>query len=248
MNFYKLKLMILILTMILFLFSCDKINISSENSTNSKTDTKETNSAPKDDLTIELESTSKTHLEELNLNNSLFSTKEIVEIINKYASTIEKTGTELGLNYNLIKSIIFREQLLFNFDDYFADSLVENYYKEKDENTEDVNNKTDSSTGLGQIFAKTAISAENTINKSEMSIDNSDDIKDMWFNLQNDETNIYYIGLVLKEKVVNNNIDLSSNNPDSLMKLFEKYNGNGDEAVQYGNQTYDYYTIFEKYK
>jgi len=58
----------------------------------------------------------------------------------------------------------------------------------------------DSSTGLGQIFAKTAILAENIVNGNySLDYKNQDHLWSMWRKLCNDNTNIYYVGLILSQ-------------------------------------------------
>jgi hypothetical protein len=248
---YKIVTIFLSIIILSFLVSCnDIINKISESATNSSAneskeseDETETVDPEISELVNKLESVSKEHLTSLDMTESMLSISEIVNTIENHSSKIDEIGSELSINSNYIKSIIFREQLLLTFEDYFADSIVESFYENPDE--QESGDKDDSSTGLGQIFARTAISAENRVNNSNLDSDNIDDVKNMWYELQEDNKNIYYIGLVLKEKALNNNIDLQSLDESSVKNLFSKYNGNGEEANLYGEQTYEYFLIFE---
>lgn len=117
--------------------------------------------------------------------------------------------------------------------------------------------KSDSSTGLGQIFANTAIVANNNaINKGLItgriySTSVFNDRKDMWYGLyNNDEFNIKMVTLELidcarKKGYINNMFYYTTNQNKGLLA---RYNGTGDSATQYGEECYDYYLIFEQYK
>ena len=72
----------------------------------------------------------------------------------------------------------------------------------------------------------------------------------MWVNLKDDnEYNIRMIALVLMwsadEQGLNNQYWLY--NEEEIKKMLERYNGFGDDALKYANDTYNCYVIFEKY-
>lgn len=66
-----------------------------------------------------------------------------------------------------------------------------------------------------------------------------------WKRLQDPETNIYYVGLVLKMKAKKLNIDLSTATRKEKIKVLAKYNANIPTA--YGHHVIKYYDLFKKY-
>ena len=89
-----------------------------------------------------------------------------------------------------------------------------------------------------------AISAERTVNKNyEWNSNDEDDLWKMWQKLQDPETNIQYVGLVLKMEAQNLDIDLNSATREEKIKVIGEYNGN----IAYGRQTIKYYDLFKKY-
>jgi hypothetical protein len=189
-----------------------------------------------------------------NTDNTTITNKviSIISIIDMNKKTITSVSKQLNISESAIKSIIFREQLFLGFDDDIADSMVKTSYNDIAQNNLDpktYTGKIDSSTGLGQIFAKTAISAEISVNKdNSLSTKSFDDIKNMWYQLQNDDKNIYYTALVLVEKSKYLNINIKNANRNNFKKIFARYNGSGKDAVKYSEQTIAYYDLFEKYK
>lgn len=107
----------------------------------------------------------------------------------------------------------------------------------------------DSSTGLAQIFAATAINAEKSFNSnSKLDSKNQDDIWGMWQKLQNENTNIYYVGLVLKMESKEIGVsDMTKSSNQQIENTFAGYNGSGQAAALYGNQTMQYYDLFKRY-
>lgn len=166
-----------------------------------------------------------------------------------------------------------RELWCVNTSDNIADGLVVQYftYQQEVENwsklspalqfispypSAPVPLHDDSSTGLGQIFARTAIAANNSaidrgiINGTKYDSNNWKNRKTVWELLRyNDHYNMDTIALILIYEA--KNIGLSTNYwnySDSQVKsLLAKYNGSGSAAAQYGNECFNYYTIFKSY-
>lgn len=173
----------------------------------------------------------------------------------------------------LIQTVFMWEYSLEGADDTVADSLViENHnYNEalKDwlslpENIRPTTppkapliTKNDCSTGLCQIFASTAIKANNwaidseIINGSKYDLENLDDIWYIWNKLHTDEdfniemaTLVLLWGAVNEKKIFTNPYYYSIS---EIKQVLERYNGEGSDAVKYGERNYALYEVFEKY-
>ncbi|MDF2805006.1 MAG: hypothetical protein K0S61_4911 [Anaerocolumna sp.] len=110
----------------------------------------------------------------------------------------------------------------------------------------------DSSTGIGQIFARTAIDAYNaSIERGDLSgkhIDYDDwhEREKIWYALRDDKTNIFYIALVLKHKAEKLGIDLNSATDEEIEITISRYNETNKAAAEYGRETKQYYDLFKK--
>ena len=184
------------------------------------------------------------------------SLEKALDVVLSNDDIITRTAKKYSIKKEFIQAIIFQEQRFYGIDDPIADSLViqSNVYDNHLERFVDGNSlylpspvlgyRNDSSTGIGQIFAKTAINAINAhegIEKYE--VNSKTDIKLIWDKLQNAEVNIDTIGAVLlyKKKMLLEANDFSNHN---LLKL---YNGSGELAEKYGVVAEKYYNAFEVY-
>ena len=186
---------------------------------------------------------------------SLYSSNMAVDIILRYDNIIDEVSSQLKIQKEMIQSILYRELICYGMDDVVKDLVVRQYYISREINMPgtayDMYNfmnlddeVKDSSTGIGQIFASTAIKAENMVFRNyNLDKDNEDDVWMMWQRLQNPETNIYYVGLVLKMEAMRLGINLSTATRDEKIKVFGKYNGN----IAYGRHVIKYYDLFKKY-
>ncbi|WP_455716292.1 hypothetical protein [Anaerosporobacter sp.] len=156
----------------------------------------------------------------------------------------------------MIQAVLFRELICYGYEDIGMDLLVKNYYIPKDIPFSDYQickmfgiekiqkRCSDCSTGLGQIFAKTAIDAERGINRNyKLDSNKEEDLWKMWKKLQDDETNIYYVALVLKNEARKLNIDISKATRQEQIKVIGQYNGN----IAYGKAVIEYYDIFHDF-
>ena len=114
----------------------------------------------------------------------------------------------------------------------------------------------DSSTGLGQIFAETAGIARNValnlglITGNTYNHNDWHQRMDMWDSLHYDnEFNIKMVTLNIFACAVDKglSIDFYSYSANSIRSIFERYNGFGDDAIQYATECYEYYLIFDRY-
>ncbi len=208
-----------------------------------------------------------------NKNIGFYSTKNCVDIIFKYDKIITDISNKYFIHKAAVQSILLRELRCCDVTDEIADYWVEQQYiyQEKMEEyqnlpwivkaltgppTMPIPYKTDSSTGYGQIFARTAIDANNWANKKGMDVeklynyDNWKERKEIWEKLKNDnEYNIRMVALVLiwgaAEKGLSE--EYWCYNDYETKTMLTRYNGFGNDAIKYGNQTFRYYQVFDKY-
>jgi hypothetical protein len=208
---------------------------------------------------------------EENKNVGYNSTDECIDIVLKYDDTISKVSKELGVPKAMIQAILFKELRMQDARDTLADGYVMEYYR-FNHAVEDYDElpiwqkifidppkstlpmREDSSTGLGQIFAKTAINSYNVaIQRGDISgqkIDYNDwhQREKVWDALRTDDKkNIFYATLVLKNEAANLKIDLSKASNTQIQSTLARYNGTGSAAAEYGKETLQYYNLFNKY-
>jgi RHS repeat-associated protein len=187
---------------------------------------------------------------------SLNSVNGALSTVIEYDERISQVSAQLGVPKEMIQAIIYREQICLGIDDPLADLAVQEYYTVYEPSSPwpqallYVTN--DSSTGLGQIFAATAIEAEIYVNKrSDLDPKNETHIWDMWQKLQDNNTNINYVGLVLLKETEGITEDLQTasrdGNINAIERVLAKYNGTGSGAATYGAQTMQYYYLFKQY-
>jgi len=160
---------------------------------------------------------------EYNKNIGFYSTSESIDIVLKHDRIISEASNRLSVQKELIQTVLFKEIRMYDTRDVAADSFVMNYFSWKEEMELYMESpwyikllveapkqpfpaSQDSSTGLGQIFAKTAINAHNAaidrgdIEGQKLNWDDWRERKEIWYKLRDDDENIFYAGLVLKRK------------------------------------------------
>lgn len=154
-------------------------------------------------------------------------------------SMIIATSQTLGVPKEMIQAVLAREIYCANPTDTAADLAVKAGIRK------------DSSTGLGQIFGKTAIDAEKKIYGTSV---RDGKTKDEWNLLQDDKNNIFYVGLVLKAKAKElkeqgkiSTSDLTQASNRDKQKVLAYYNGTGDKAQAYGTMVMGYNNAFSTY-
>jgi hypothetical protein len=192
------------------------------------------------------------------------SNAEALNTVFYYNEVIEQSAEKYGVDKALIQSILFQELRFINVLDE-VDTFVQTtfYCLHQSEDvspdgnwTEDLISDsvlstihiTDSSTGLGQIYAKTAIKALNWYNGVDVyDYDNWRDIESVWVKLKYDnEYNIDMIGLILSYNRHLLEEELAQQDP-GYGDILRLYNGYGDLAEKYEEVTYEYYLAFNLY-
>lgn len=201
---------------------------------------------------------------------------ECVNILYSYDKQITDISNTYMLPKTYIQSVLFRELRCYYVQDSVADVMVATKYKnlEYKEYYDSLSfydklfmpypiliGKDDSSTGYGQIFAKTAINANNwAVNKGVKSgtiydYNNWKERKIVWENLKYDHNyNIEICALVLMWGITTEEFDISNlhhkywlYDESEIKAVLKRYNGYGDGATDYGETVYKVYQIFRKY-
>lgn len=177
-----------------------------------------------------------------NLSNSIDTVLSYDDLITSLCNT---QGYTISKSY--LQTLLFKEIWEYSLDGQIADSAVKSGIRD------------DSSTGLGQIFAKVAIGALNNAKILGLATEydymdetNPEDISQMWNLLHNDNeyniTMVYYEILNCAGKSGQPQMDFCNYTPAQVKAVLARYNGTGDAAADYGEEVYEYYLVFEKYK
>lgn len=184
---------------------------------------------------------------------------------------IEKAAEKYGLDKAMLQAILFREIRCYGVDDPVADSLVvQSYsYEQQMESYMEwssninfsnwwqiffrqppqipVGYRTDSSTGVGQIFAATAIDAYNSYYGTDYDKNDWHVKEEFWNNLQDESYSVDMVALVLINNAKELGYDVNNLTDEQLQDVFRRYNGFGDSAEAYGETVKQYYDSFSEY-
>ena len=220
-------------------------------------------------LKSQLKKQSKKDIGEKKQKLKKYTSDEAVDIILKNDDFVDEASTDYKINKALIQALLFRELTCYDARDDVADSMVIEYfvYKERLEAymkapwwkqlimgspTPSYPIRDDCSTGIGQIFARTAIRSinYNSGKGSKLNTENWKHRKTVWYNLHNDnEYNVYTIAKILNMESAGMK-DMNLNNPKSKQAklLLSRYNLSGRKKVAtYGKLCYKYYKYFKEY-
>ena len=169
---------------------------------------------------------------------AVFSEHEVLQKIYENEEHIINAANQFNLPSNMIRAVLYRELMCLGYEDYVADNWVLNNYTAFPVTSYSIKRK-DSSTGIAQIFAKTAIKSE----KNYFGENTTEDVFTMWQKLQDDKTNIYYCALVLASEAKSLGYDtISKNDYEKMKNVFTKYNG----SEEYGEYVLENYKQFQK--
>ena len=153
------------------------------------------------------------------------------EIITKYSNLFE-------VRKALIQTIILWEHGVEGADDRASDKAVIGYY------TLGFGPKNDSSTGICQIYTRTAIKAYNyavkngLISEKILLDENEENLKNMWYQLYSDvdfnikmgTLNLLYCDWQKNSSYKSYKYDTDESN---IKRILERYNGEGKDAIEY---------------
>lgn len=183
---------------------------------------------------------------------------EALEVVLSHDAAIGAASEKYNVEKEMIQSVLFQELRFYNVGDPIADSLVRQtqFYEHQVEAyekagllekmargvpTPPIVYYKDSSTGLGQIFAITAIDATNWYEETSYDRNDKKNLEKFWNELQDENYNIDMVGRVLAYK--------RSTLPEGAdaKRIMKAYNGSKELAEKYSNVTLQYYKAFEEY-
>lgn len=204
---------------------------------------------------------------------SVRTPQEAAQIVISLDDYITEQSRRFSIRKALIQCVLLRELSTEGLDDIVADGLVTSYYAYKN-NYEAWSNlplalqlitpaptmpippKEDASTGIGQIFAATAIDsinhaiATNLITSNKYDVDNWKDMEYIWNKLHTDKQfSVETCSLVLIRAANLINLPSKYYSYDSvdIKNIIARYNGTGEGAVAYSDIVNKFYVILEKY-
>jgi peptidoglycan hydrolase-like protein with peptidoglycan-binding domain len=179
------------------------------------------------------------------------STTQSFDILMNFDGLVTRLARTFRMRKALIQSPLLWETRMYNRLDVLGDEAVIDYYDGTGLST-----KNDASTGLGQIFAATAIRGRNhciragLIGGTLMDAANENDLWNVWQRLHNDhEYNISTMPTVLIEGAADVGVpqpSMSTNEEHTRLTL-ARYNGIDDRAQNYGRAMLGLHQVFEKY-
>jgi len=184
------------------------------------------------------------------------SLKQVLE----YDYTITRYCNMYKIPKEFVQTVLLRELWCYNDLDIAADVLVIEYYDWKYHGgTPPAVQRTDSSTGIAQIFANTAIHALNNADDRGF-LDLAErydpqkwqDVWATWSSMHyNTDVSIRNCALV----ILNCQYEFSeicpywsfySYNNTQIKKILARYNGYGDEAQAYGEDCFEFFSLFRE--
>ena len=187
------------------------------------------------------------------------STEKSLQTVQKYDVEITKAARDYSVEKEMVQAVLFQEMRFYNGGDPLADALVtqsyayqqqlEHYAKSSGKGLgfpdAVIGYREDSSTGLGQAFAATAIEAYNFRYDTQYNPNNWKDLKYFWDKLQDDAYSIEATAMILayKKSVLNDDLDREP----TIAEIMMAYNGSGDLALKYMAVTSEYYKAFQEH-
>ena len=203
----------------------------------------------------------------------LYPPNRAERILRSLDSDIEEICSMVHLPSAVLKAVLYKEITDIDFFDSLADAIVAfNWQRvhllnhlpdlEGKQNKSGFFRKFDSSTGYGQIFARTAILAirfattHGIITTETLGLgmgqtfspDSPADVFEIWKKLHRERSfNLICsaLNLLFAAWEMNGRITFENFSPDELKRTFTRYNANVRQITPYGEVTYQYYL---KYK
>ena len=202
----------------------------------------------------------------------LYSPKRAEKIISRCDAWIMWAQDRYGVPGAFIKTMLFQELTAMDGLDILADWAVKLYWLKYGLLSRirrickmppypgfpsGLLRKRDSSTGYGQVFARTAIQAirfslEKGLDESPQALglknvpdeNEPDDLRLIWYRLHREPRfNIRMAALTLLSAAeeTTGRMDFSSYTPEEIQLIFTRYNANTKAVTDYGREAYQYY-------
>ncbi|WP_338898739.1 glycoside hydrolase domain-containing protein [Streptomyces sp. TG1A-60] len=190
----------------------------------------------------------------------LFSTTEAFNLLMEHDHIVTSVAKKMRIRKAMVMCPLLWEIRKLQNLDFLFDHGVVTYHTTVDWDPTDIYNKRDSSTGLGQIFAATAIKARNhlidkgRITASVMNPDNDDDVWEIWQKLNGEQYtrntyNIQHVAYALMHAGAMMGVGLPTlDYPDRSTRLcLERYRGEDEVAERDGHTQLGLYRVIENH-
>lgn len=157
---------------------------------------------------------------------------------------ITKVSREEGVDKAMLTAVLFRETMVLGLDDIL------------DGNDLAMKKGKGLTIGIAQISVEGVKANEVTVNKGEAKFQNTSD-EDIIKMLKDSRQSVYFAAIQLKARAIREEISIDTQDPDEIKKIFAGYNDSTRTKDHkflpwytketYGEQTYQYYEIFQKY-
>ena len=192
----------------------------------------------------------------------LYNIKKAREIVRDNHVLIGRICTSCRIPPAYLEAVLLTEIPEIDLFDFFADSAVAlNWLRyslfrsyEPEKHTRNPLRKFDSSTGYGQIFSRVAIEAllfarsrgipAGECITGELSPENPDDLRRVWFRLRHDKAfnmTCSALNLVSAADQMTGRIGFDGYTPEEIKLMFSRYNGNVRHITAYGEKAYEYF-------
>lgn len=187
-----------------------------------------------------------------------YSTEDALDCVLQYDAEITTAAQKYGVEKAMIQAVLFQELRFYGIEDPVADAWVAMTYAEEDRRAENGSGtageaslfrmirKQDSSTGIAQIYAKTAIEAHNWKYGTEYDPADIATLEQFWMGLQDDTCCIDTEAMVLAKIMDDRQVSIPLTE-DETGQVMARYNGTNGWAQKYGEVTARYYAAFQEY-
>ena len=187
-----------------------------------------------------------------------YSTEDALDCVLQYDAEITAAAQRYGVEKAMIQAVLFQELRFYGIEDPVADAWVAMTYAEEDRRAENGSitagetsmfrmiRKQDSSTGIAQIYAKTAIEAHNWKYSTEYDPSDIATLERFWIGLQDDTRSIDTEAMVLAKIMDDQEVSVPLTE-DEAGQVMARYNGTNGWAQKYGAVTARYYAAFQEY-
>lgn len=187
-----------------------------------------------------------------------YSTEDALDCVLQYDAEITAAAQRYGVEKAMIQAVLFQELRFYGIEDPVADAWVAMTYAEEDRRAENGSGtvgeaslfrmirKQDSSTGIAQIYAKTAIEAHNWKYDTEYDPSDIATLERFWIGLQDDTRSIDTEAMVLAKIMDDQEVSVPLTE-DEAGQVMARYNGTNGWAQKYGEVTTRYYAAFQEY-
>lgn len=173
-----------------------------------------------------------------------YSTEDALDCVLQYDAEITAAAQKYGVEKAMIQAVLFQELRFYGIEDPVADAWVAMTYAEA--SLFRMIRKQDSSTGIAQIYAKTAIEAHNWEYDTEYDPSDIATLERFWIGLQDDTRSIDTEAMVLAKIMDDQEVSVPLTE-DEAGQVMARYNGTNSWAQKYGKVTTRYYAAFQEY-